>query len=425
MNTIFLKKALRYAYLHGWLYHRIDGIHEKRLRLIAQRGGQVRVAFVAMSVSMWRYQHLYELMCQDSRFAPTIILSPSIDYTLEQQDRDVRGLREYFDHHQIKYIDWNASNPYDMKSELDPDLVFYPQPYEHLLIPLHDCTQFYDRLICYYPYAFWTSTGKWSYDFHFHNLAWRLYYSTNLHLAEAQKIACNHGRNVHVVGYPNADDFLKMQHRDKWKLQPDGKARKRLIWAPHYSILPEFGLVPRSNFLEMAEPMLEIARKHSEQLQIAFKPHPRLLTELYAHPDWGKSRTDAYYAEWENGFNTQLETGEFVDLFMTSDAMLHDSGSFAVEYHYSQKPVMFVSKDMDSILATQSDFGKLVYSLHYLGQTMNDIHAFVSNTVLHGDDPMLDQRHDFFNRYLLPPNNKSVAQNTLDDLVQSLFEPEP
>ena len=123
--------------------------------------------------------------------------------------------------------------------------------------------------------------------------------------------------------------------------------------------------------------------------------------------------------------NTQLETGEFVDLFMTSDAMIHDSGSFAVEYHYSQKPVMFVSKDMDSILATQSDFGKLVYSLHYLGQSMNDVHAFITDTVLLGNDPMLNQRRDFFDRHLLPPNNKSVAQNTLDDLVQSLFEHYP
>ena len=424
MNNTFLKKALRYAYLHGWLYHRIDGIHRRRLDLIAKRGGPVRVAFMAMSVSMWRYQHLYELMCQDSRFAPTIILSPSIDYTLEQQERDVLGMREYFGQRQIKYIDWDASNPYDMKSDLDPDLVFYPQPSEHLLTPMHDCTQFYDRLICYYPYAFWTSTGKWSYDFHFHNLAWRLYYSTSLHLAEAQKIACNHGRNVRVVGYPNADDFLRSSHEDVWKPQLDGKRLKRIIWAPHYSILPVFGLVPRSNFLEMAEPMLELAHKHREELQIAFKPHPRLLTELYAHPDWGKQRTDAYYAEWENGSNTQLETGEFVDLFMTSDAMVHDSGSFAVEYHYSQQPVMFVSKDMDSILATQSDFGKLVYSLHYLGQSMNDVHAFISDTVLLGNDPMLNRRHDFFNRHLLPPNNKSVAQNTLDDLVQSLFGPE-
>lgn len=364
-------------------------------------------------------------MCQDSRFAPTIVLSPSIDYTAEQQERDVRGMRTYFDARHIAYIDWSAADPFDMKSNLDPDIVFYPQPYEHLLTPRHDCTHFYDRLVCYYPYGFWTSTGKWSYDFHFHNLAWRLYYSTSLHLAEAQKIACNHGRNVRVVGYPNADDFLQTGHCDKWKPHPDGKARKRLIWAPHYSILPEFGLVPRSNFLEMAKPMLEMAQKYSDQLQIAFKPHPRLLTELYAHPDWDKERTDAYYAEWENGKNTQLETGEFVDLFMTSDAMVHDSGSFAVEYHYSQKPVMFVSKDLDSILATQSDFGKLVYSLHYMGQTMHDVQAFVNNTVLHGDDPMLDQRHDFFNRYLLPPNDKSVAQNTLDDLVQSLFTPEP
>lgn len=424
MTPNVIEKAWRYAYLHGWLYRRIEGIHRRRVEAIRRRGNAepVRVVFMAMSVSMWRYQHLYDLMSLDSRFAATVMLSPSIDYDRSQQERDVENLRNYFSLHGTPFVDYDFDHPYDVKNEIDPDIVFYPQPYEHLLTPRHDCTAFYDRLVCYYPYAFWTSKGKWSYDFHFHNLAWRLYYSTRLHLKEAQNTAWNHGRNVRVVGYPNADDYLRASFDDNvWKNVGDGIRRKRIIWAPHYSIVPEFGLVPRSQFLTMAESMLTLAEQLKEEVQIAFKPHPRLLTELYRHPDWGRERADAYYRLWENGQNTQLDTGGFTDLFMTSDAMVHDSGSFAVEYHYSLNPVMFTSPDLEPLLETQSEFGRIAYKLHYLGRNMDEVEQFIRDVVIGGNDTMRSWREWFFNEHLLPPGGNTVAQNTLDDLAYSLF----
>ena len=82
---------------------------------------------------MWRYQHLYELMCADKRFDAHIVLSPSIDYTHEQQERDVNAMRTFFDERDIKYVDYSFERPCDVKSELNPDILFYPQPYENLL----------------------------------------------------------------------------------------------------------------------------------------------------------------------------------------------------------------------------------------------------------------------------------------------------
>ena len=105
---------------------------------------------------------------------------------------------------------------------------------------------------------------------------------------------------------------------------------------------------------------------------------------------------------------------------MTSDAMIHDSGSFAVEYHYSRKPVMFVSRDIKSILDTQSDFGLLAYKMHYLGQNNDDIDNFISHVVIAGNDSLKERRDEFYENYLLPPSGQSVAQNTIDDLAKSL-----
>ena len=81
---------------------------------------------------------------------------------------------------------------------------------------------------------------------------------------------------------------------------------------------------------------------------------------------------------------------------------------------------MFVSKNIDAILSTQSDFGKKAYDLHYIGKDEADIRRFIDQQVLAGDDPLLPRREQFFTDHLLPPGGKSVAQNIIDDIVESL-----
>ena len=49
-----------------------------------------------------------------------------------------------------------------------------------------------------------------------------------------------------------------------------------------------------------------------------------------------------------------------------------------------------------------------------------DIRRFIDDVVLAGNDPMQPQSEQFFRDYLLPPNGKSVAQNVVDDIVESL-----
>lgn len=422
MNT--LKKTLNYLWLHGWQYRATERQHARTVERLKGKA-PISVVFMAIDLAYWRYQHLYELMAADKRFDVHIVLSPCLER--QHKEQDMERLRQYFRQQHIDFIDYNSQQePFDIRGRLHPDIIFFAQPYEHLLCPEHDCLNFYDRLVCYMPYGFWTSTGKLSYDLHFHNRAWRLYYSTDLHLKEAQRVATNHGRNVRVVGYANADDFLHGHYSNVWKKIADGQPRKRIIWAPHFSIIEKnSALPPRSNFLWMAPLMLDIAQRYADSLQIAFKPHPSLLTQLYQHPDWGQQRTDEYYRQWQSMGNTQLDDGAYTDLFMTSDAMIHDSGSFVVEYLYAQRPVMFVSKNLKPILDTQSEFGKKAYEMSYIGKDEADIVSFIETQVLAGNDPMRPQREQFFRDYLLPPGGKSVAQNMLDDIIESIHLTEP
>ena len=141
---------------------------------------------------------------------------------------------------------------------------------------------------------------------------------------------------------------------------------------------------------------------------------------MYNHPDWGKQKTDAYYEAWATQHNTQLETGGYIDLFMTSDAMIHDSGSFCVEYHYTKNPVMYMAKNFEEQVSVKGDFGQLAMRLHYVGSNQSDIIRFIDDVVQNGNDSMKEHRNDFYNQYLLPPNGKTVAENIIEVLLKSL-----
>lgn len=379
---------------------------------------QINVVFFAMSLPMWRHQHLYEKLIEHPKFNPIIVILPSCSYSEEQQALDVKALRDYFDARNVSYILGIQDNTvYDVRNKLDPDILFYPQPYWGYYISHLSYNKFYDKLLCYTPYAFWTSKEAWSYSQMLHKMSWKLFYSTELHRKDAVNYSLVKDCNVEVVGYPTADDFIQKSHKSIWKEQSESK--KRLIWAAHFTIFSG-GPLYQSNFLWMADFMLDVVKKYSDKIQFVFKPHPRLYTELCKHSDWGEAKAKEYYKLWETMDNTQIETGEFVDLFMTSDAMIHDCGSFSVEYHYSENPVMYIAKNFEEQVEDKNDFGKIAMNLHYVGKEKQDIIDFIENVLLKGDDPLKPRRQQFKQDYLLPPNGKTVAENTMDVLIREL-----
>lgn len=383
---------------------------------------KIRITFIVIKISLWKYQALYDILSKDNRFELSIVLSPSTKYSRESQLEDLKNMRRYFDQLGISYVDWNLENnhdPVDIKTIINPHILFYPQPYDAFLTPKHRYTLFWKSLICYYPYAFWMIAENWGYNLRFHNIAWKLYYGTTYNLEDAKKISLNHGRNVKVVGYPDSDILQKPPKFDPWKC--NNKRVKRIIWAPHFTIKSAIkGVPPRSNFLWMADFMLDIAQRYSDKIFIAFKPHPRLQTELYKHPEWGKSKTDMYFKKWSLISNGQLETESYFDLFKCSDAMIHDCGSFSADYLYLNKPVMFVSQNIEYLKSTVNDLGKFIYACHYIGKNNDDIISFVDKIVVNGNDSLKPTRETFIKNYLITNENVSVAQKTYDDIICSL-----
>ena len=312
---------------------------------------------------------------------------------------------------------WNKEQ-YDIRSRLKPDILFYVQPSTSFFNNELDNVFFFDRLFCYVPYGVGAFTSEWHVNSIFQNVAWKLYYETEVYKKNAINLPYNKGENIVVVGNTNADEFLRKDYNDVWK--PQQNTKKRIIWAPHFTI-ERTQTLQRGSFLWLNEVMLKIAEEYQDKIQFAFKPHPRLRSVLSCFPGWGEERTNKYYESWENLSNGQYENSSFVDLFMTSDAMIHDCGSFTVEYHYSKNPCLFTTKNLEGVRHPLNEFGRAALDAHYIGSTENDVRQFIGKVVLEGNDSKKKEREDFFNKYLLPPNGKSVAQNIYDDIVKSIW----
>ena len=416
MKIRFLVKKVAYNALFIWPSKLSHQVLINRIR----SRGQARVVFFASNLSMWRYQSLMEMMMEDARFEVRLIIAPFKFYSEELSRSSVARLRAYFEAKGIDYTDITQTSGMDPEflKDFHPDLLFYPQQYSHMLDDSVDFSAFRNRLVCFYPYGLSTFDTAWQSALRMTNTAWKLFFPSVAHKINAQKWLYGKGDNIVVVGDPDYDRFMASSDDSVWKKQD--RRKKRIIWAPHFTI-SSGGKFSRDSFLWLHSIMLDLAKKHSDEIQIAFKPHPHLLGALYSHPDWGKQRADSYYETWANLPNGQLEDGDFIDLFNTSDALIHDCGSFTAEYLYTAKPVMFVSTHIETELGQLSDFGKMALNAHYHGSSESDVASFIENVVLGGSDTKAPERQSFRTNYLVPPGGKGVAESTYEDIVNSLW----
>lgn len=326
---------------------------------------------------------------------------------------NVNLLKDYFDSHNTPYHLYENDSCFALE-EMHPDIIFYPQPYENIFGNKLDFQYYKDSLLCYCPYALYTVNMEWVYNVKLQNRAWKLYYPTSFHLKDAQELMYNRGRNVVVSGYTNAN-LLMTKSRVK-----EDSSMKHIIWAPHFSITSNSSM-KRGAFLWLSDLMIKLAIEYKSRIMWTFKPHPRLKTELYKLQEWGKERTDTYFKKWEEMENTQVKMGDYIDLFCSSDALIHDCGSFTAEYLYTKKPVLFTAHDFVSTGKLMNEFGEKCLNLHYKAYNESDVVSFIENVVLNGKDSLFESRHEFYEKVLYNKKNTNTAEFIYNDMIESLY----
>lgn len=381
-----------------------------------QKKTRLSVGFVAWNVPMWKYHSLYKAMEASDRFDPFVILSlsPGKDETtnrLELEDmKKTFSERGYKIYGRVQPSDLN----FEKKLLKKVDIVFFVQP------GLPRCMEKHLRklVLCYSDYGFCiTRVMGWTQNTFLENICLLHFVSSVKLVSEIKKIRENGGINVFYGGYLYGDEMLgwkKSENPNPWKEQL--REKKKVIWAPHFSIDSKH-VLPLSSFLKICDSMLELAEEFKDTVQFAFKPHPYLYSKLCEESFWGKEKADAYYERWKNMDNGQLETGKYESLFFHSDAIVHDCGSFIVEYLYTKNPCMYLCEDESYF----NEIAKDALACYYRGTAKEEIRAFIQDVVIGGSDTLKEKRVAFYQEYLLPPNGKSAAENIIDSLSERIW----
>lgn len=376
---------------------------------------KIDVAFFITIPGMWKADYIFRLMRDNPKYHPYVVILPYSSFKgfMDSETEETLLKTENF----IKSKGFEYIIPFnkstnkweDIKYSRNPDIVFYLSPYKDNL-PTYYVYNYLDKGTFYIPYGFITmNTYETQYNLVFPNLVGCNLIETEMHLSFAKKYGRSNGQNYAVIGFPSAEAYMREDYlsKDVWK--PQAHQKKRIIWAPHHSIDTEGGL-DVATFLIYYEDMLSLAEEYREDVQFAFKPHQTLKYKLELL--WGKEKTDEYYLKWETMCNGQLEETEYTDLFIHSDAMIHDSGGFTTEYLFVHKPVMYLIKN-NNIRKQFNDFGIKSFEQHYQGCSIEDIKHFIQDIVINGNDPMKAQREQFFNDYLRPKDGMLPSQKIL------------
>ncbi len=356
---------------------------------------KIKVVFISFLEASWKVEPIFQKMLKDPYFEPLVLVCPITVWGEDKMWEDMKNASTFhkkMGHPVLKsYIE--KEKRWVGLSEIKPDLVFFLNPHSLTRKEYYE-DAYLNYLSCYVPYAH--DVAKWGdynlqYNQFFHNAIWKIFVPHN----DGKEIYSNYsqrkGENVFSTGYPACEVLLEKAKENPWKTSFD--AEFKVIIAPHHSIEDGHHL---SNFILYASFFKEIALRYKNKVQFAFKPHPGLKPKLYQHLDWGKEKTDAYYKFWEESSNTQLEEGEYSNLFKHSDAMIHDSGSFLAEYLYLNKPVLYLTHSKTESML--NPFGLRAIKSCKTASNESEITHFLNNLI----NNKLEHDKTFFEKDLKP-----------------------
>ncbi len=136
-------------------------------------------------------------------------------------------------------------------------------------------------------------------------------------------------------------------------------------------------------------------------IDFCFKPHPELRNRIRQLDNFGTDigmtleDYEKYLVDWEGHANgSVMHEGNYINLFMESDALLTDCGSFIAEYLLSGHPCIYMlnpEKNMD-LPKNYNELGVKILSTYYLCASWEEIYDSFVEVVVRGKDTQKEAR---------------------------------
>lgn len=373
---------------------------------------QIKVIFLgyALGGSSDIFSNLYNLFVKDERFEPYIVIVPNSFSTKETMIELQKQACEYLEKLNIPYIKgYNEEKDefFDPRKEINPDVVFMCHNYDWFPFEFR-IENYLDKITYIFQYSLLLVDNiKMHCTCKMHLLGHKVFYFPNS-LTKYIKRKYFYRKNIcnDFLGELKLDFLTKIKNRKRISKN----AVKKIIWAPHHYD------GPFSNFIECSDLFLKIAEKYKNEIKIIFRPHPGLKNSLIRQGIWDESKVNSYWNKWQEiGI---VSTGDFIDIFEESDAMILDSISFLGEYAYINKPALFINKKEQKL--NFNVFGKEIKDISYNCWDLNEVEKFIKDVVLEENDILKEKREEYVKDNLNISENSSAAENVYKYIISDL-----
>lgn len=393
----------------------------KKIKIKVKNGEKIKVAFLMMYSSAIQDLGLFELMLKSNIFQPYLIINPDV---LRSQENMISTYKHTKDEIIKKYGENNVLDGYIIDTghfndySDNFDMMITNMPYDLMAHDFFKIKYWAGKSIpiIYISYFYMgrchvTVSNLKSAEF---SLFWKFFAENNFVKKLSEKFQIIKGTNVVVTGYPKFDEFNKIEKKQR--------ERKRVIIAPHHTIFNSS--IDVGGFLEYYDLLLELPQKYPN-IDFVFRPHPLLIQNLKKPSFWGETKTELYLSKLLSSPNITYSTeGNYYDLFVNSDALIHDCGSFMAEYLCTGHPCAYYMRSSVNMSKAWTKFGRQCLDLHYKLKHKSDFYKFLDDVVIRGNDTKKEERNTFAQKEILinyPNVTKTIfeyLQNELEIRVE-------
>ena len=396
-----------------WKHHHKIAI--QKLREKYKNGDKIKVAFLMTYSSSTQDLPIFEKMLESDIFDPYIIVHPDVIRSLNNLEKTYKKTKEEMvkKYGEKRVLDGCTRDNYIDYTD-DFDIMTTNSPYDEMAHPFFRTQYWFNKFIPIF-YIGYFHMGRCRVAVNNFKMSefsrfWR-FFAENKHSRNmARTYQTIKDINVVVTGYPKLDEIIKIK---------EGKReRKRIIIAPHHTI--DEGDIYLSGFLNYAEILMKLPEKYPE-IDFIIRPHPMLITKLEQPDFWGVEKTKEYFDRLLKFDNMTLSNeGDYYELFVNSDGIMHDCGSFIAEYLCTGHPAGYLSfrPELDYNKA-MVEFGRECMYKHYILESEKDIYNFIENVIINNEDTRKNERADFVNKELLINKGKTVNE-IYDNIIKEI-----
>ena len=398
-------------------YHRQYQKTLRRLNKKMKKNEKIRVVFLGYGSggNCDVFSEIYLKFKTSSYFDPIIVVAPYYHDSKDNMAARMNEAGKYLTKLGLQFINGynQTENTFlDVYNSLNPDIVFFDSNYDwnHPFFSIDSYPP--DKVLSFYmPYAYFLADNM---EHHFNqkmsNLVYMFFAPSPIEISLLNKYSLINGINICKIflGYPKTAKLIhsnKSSITDIWKISD--RNVKRIIWAPHHL------WAGYSNFLEYKDYMLELIKIYEGKIQIAFKPHPALYDSLVEVAKWAKQDVEIYYSKWADAYpQAQLVTDNWIDLFLTSDAMILDSISFMAEYSLTGKPSCVITRLSNGQRVMKfNEAGEKLLQILYNASNISELTGFIDDIVLGKNDYKKIERDIFMKENYVGENIHDAAEN--------------